>query len=541
MDGPDDFGLSALETLTHVASFGTPSGSQGYWTGWRDRLLEVEPTLRPRDGRELDDRDGGIDWTFEGGYGLPIGCTLVEPPTGTALAGGVVVLHGAGIDRTAEQDRERWRLLAARGVAVLVVRVRGYAGSSRDTGDLTVIDDAGHGWICRGLDALLTTPGDRKTPAADEWVLPRAIMDVANGVRALRSWVEQAASKDLPVGLYGVSLGGGLGVMASAQLGEVDPSMAPDRLAVGMPSLGDWPWRLDDRARRSRGGTGSMLADYLLRNADREEDLLKVIRWFDSAVHARHIASPVLCMLAERDDVVPAPTAAAVFNALGSDPGCKWRFLVRAGHTDAGLSNNRRLALFHRCCMDFLDFGRPPIEAMRAWQPVMRSGDRAPDGLDSVGQDSTAGASGAQGGLFGGAEVPGWTSNADRDLIEAYEAVGRTLDDLPYTREFETVLERIAAGESGRSPREVLRRLQNLRKAGRLPKAGPPGSKPVKVEPEDEQRLEALVIEEAGSLGQRDGLPYTPAFDRVVERFNDGSGRSLDPHSVWRLVARMAK
>jgi hypothetical protein len=44
-----------------------------------------------------------------------------------------------------------------------------------------------------------------------------------------------------------------------------------------------------------------------------------------------------------------------------------------------------------------------------------------------------------------------------------------------------------------------------------------------------------------GGLGQRDQLPYTPAFDALVQEFNAATGRSLDPHSVWRLVAKLAK
>jgi len=43
--------------------------------------------------------------------------------------------------------------------------------------------------------------------------------------------------------------------------------------------------------------------------------------------------------------VVPAPTAAAVFNALAGDPGRKWRFTVRYGHHDGGVADMRRHAL----------------------------------------------------------------------------------------------------------------------------------------------------------------------------------------------------
>ena len=58
---------------------------------------------------------------------------------------------------------------------------------------------------------------------------------------------------------------------------------------------------------------------------------------------------------------------------------------------------------------------------------------------------------------------------------------------------------------------------------------------------EHETLLEALVIEHAGSLGQRDRLPYTEGFDRLAERFNAQTGSSLGARDLWRLIARLAK
>ena len=58
---------------------------------------------------------------------------------------------------------------------------------------------------------------------------------------------------------------------------------------------------------------------------------------------------------------------------------------------------------------------------------------------------------------------------------------------------------------------------------------------------EHERLLEQLVVEHAGTLGQRDRLPYTEAFDRLLESFNAGTGSSLNAHDLWRLIARLAK
>jgi argininosuccinate lyase len=141
-------------------------------------------------------------------------------------------------------------------------------------------------------------------------------------------------------------------------------------------------------------------------------------------------------------------------------------------------------------------------------------------------------------GLFG-AKLPG--AAADQKLVEVYEQVGRTLDDLPYTAEFDRIYRALDAEGMGLSRHDVLHRLHNLRKAGRLPKAGKGSTVPPRIEPKEEEALRALVTNAVGSLGQRDQLPYTDKFDDLAQRFNAGTGRSLDPHDIWRLVAKLAK
>lgn len=146
-------------------------------------------------------------------------------------------------------------------------------------------------------------------------------------------------------------------------------------------------------------------------------------------------------------------------------------------------------------------------------------------------------------------------SAADEALIAAYAHAGRSLDDLPYTREFEALHASVrSAYPEFDSPRALLHRLHNLRKAGKLPKlvktaggAGGAGgtaqasSPPPRIAPENEQLLAELVIEFTGTLGQRDRLPYDERFEMVVTEFNQRTGRMLSPHDVWRLVAKLAK
>jgi hypothetical protein len=143
--------------------------------------------------------------------------------------------------------------------------------------------------------------------------------------------------------------------------------------------------------------------------------------------------------------------------------------------------------------------------------------------------------------LFGGVEEDRRSAGAsgDEPLIVAYRSTGRTLDDLPYTDDFDRLHRSL--GPAAGTQREVFHRLHNLRKAGKLPKLGKPETRPPRITPEEEDALRALVVEFAGTLGQRDKLPYTPQMDVVVERFNGATGKNLDPHVVWRLVAKLAK
>ncbi|MEO0966262.1 MAG: hypothetical protein AAFY08_14225 [Planctomycetota bacterium] len=140
-------------------------------------------------------------------------------------------------------------------------------------------------------------------------------------------------------------------------------------------------------------------------------------------------------------------------------------------------------------------------------------------------------------GLFG----EGATAQAaDAALIEAYERVGRTLDDLPYTDEFKTLMDAVSGVVPG-TQAEVFRRLHNLRKAGKLPRLGrAPGSAP-RLDPDHEATLTALVERHVGKLSLRDRLVYRPEFDAVVESFNAATALGVTHHDLWRVVAKLAK
>ncbi|MBI1369347.1 MAG: argininosuccinate lyase [Planctomycetes bacterium] len=126
----------------------------------------------------------------------------------------------------------------------------------------------------------------------------------------------------------------------------------------------------------------------------------------------------------------------------------------------------------------------------------------------------------------------------DAALIAAYEQAGRTLDDLPYTDEFEAIY-KSAAG--GRDRSAVFHRLHNLRKAGKLPKLGRTAQAAPLVTDEQQTILIELVTGAIGKLSLRDQLPFTDQFPAIVDAFNARTGLQFSPYQVWRVVAKLAK
>lgn len=132
---------------------------------------------------------------------------------------------------------------------------------------------------------------------------------------------------------------------------------------------------------------------------------------------------------------------------------------------------------------------------------------------------------------------------ADSRLVHQYLREQRSLDDLPYSPEFERMIVAAALAGDRREPRQLFAKLQNLRKAGRLPKLGLTALRtpPIRVTTEEEAFLKERLAAVLGTLGSRDQLPYTPKFDSLVTSFNTYTGRNLTPHDVWRLVMKITK
>jgi catechol 2,3-dioxygenase-like lactoylglutathione lyase family enzyme len=190
-----------------------------------------------------------------------------------------------------------------------------------------------------------------------------------------------------------------------------------------------------------------------------------------------------------------------------------------------------------------LSFAGPPTQISRGYRATVKDPfgnvllilDRSTEA--SAGAATIENAK-AAGGLFAGVE-PVHKPRPDV-LIAAYEKIGRTADDLPYTPHFETIYKGYAEGFAENKPtrQEVWRHLLNIRKRGKLPKMGEARSKPPDISDESAAKLRAML---GADIGKRDRLPYTKRFDEIVDEFNKTQPRPLSPHYVWRLVATLAK
>ncbi len=354
---PEDYGLGPEETLARVGDPTRASLHKAFWTRHWTALTESQrPILTPK--ADPDPSDPGATHSFTGVRHAHIGCRLVtpeHPPRGV-----VILLHGYDAVPTLTEQTDSESALLERGLALLAVRVRGFAGSPVDT--IPPAGSPGSGWITCGLDA----PGE-DLAGAEAWVAPLAVADVIDAARAARNWLIDQNLADAIIAIKGESLGATLAIDAVAALnGRLPRENIVDRLVIALPTLADWPWRLANPAPTT--GTGAEIDALLKRTPEPDRQaIIDRLRLLDPVVHGPHVRIPVLCKLAQRDDVAPAPAAAAAFNALGSDPGRRWRFVVPYGHFDGGIANARRHALFEKCAADFLDPATRPRASMRSW------------------------------------------------------------------------------------------------------------------------------------------------------------------------------
>ena len=193
----------------------------------------------------------------------------------------VVHSHGYGSECTVQWDWGR------AGFDVVGLDIRGFGQSSA-----ALPERSSWGWMLTGA----------RTPEAH--VMRGAVCDF---LRAVDLGRRDLAPDPLRTVIYGRSFGGGLAVMAEALL------QAADLLVIGVPTLG---WA-EGRHFFVKAGSGYEINRYCQVRPDQMEDLMVVMRYFDSTNFAGLIECPSLVGVGLEDDVVPAKTVYAIANHLG--------------------------------------------------------------------------------------------------------------------------------------------------------------------------------------------------------------------------------
>lgn len=212
----------------------------------------------------------------------------------------------------------------------------------------------------------------------------------------------------------------------------------------------------------------------------------------------------------------------------------------RVGSVDSAYRDRERLRLKFTSSPRTVSRGRSA--AVRdPFGNVLLLLDRTLASADNPATATVESAKPAGGALFEGVETRHGVRRAA--LVAAYEKIGRTADDLPYTHHFESLYSAYVAAfdPPGPTRQETWRHLLNTRKAGKLPRLGEARSAAPDLSDEDRATLTDLLAAAPGGAGKRDRLPYTRSFEQLVEAFNRQTRKGLTPHQLWRAIATLAK
>lgn len=192
----------------------------------------------------------------------------------------VIHTHGYGSCCTAQWE---W---ARAGFSVIGIDVRGYGRS-----EAALPNPSRWGYVLTGIGSPETS------------VLRGAVCDY---VRAAQVGQRLLAPQRRRTIFYGRSFGGALALMAEGA------AQVADFLVLGVPSFG---WT-EGRHFFVKDGSGQEINAYLRTYPDHTEDVMLVLRYFDSIHFAGLVSCPVLLGIGLEDVVVPANTVYAIANHL---------------------------------------------------------------------------------------------------------------------------------------------------------------------------------------------------------------------------------
>ena len=310
--------------------FRRPVDFDEFWATTIRELDEVPPAV----GRGFVRADGGVthEWLVVDSLGgVRVHGYVLRWDDGTPRP---LVIHSHGYG-TGVTPMWNW---ARAGLNVVGIDIRGQ-GESRDA--LPFLSAGG--WILTGIE----------TP--ESHVLRGAVCDVIRTVRVARETLGASVTRTI---LRGRSFAGGLVLMAQA----LDP--VADLLVVASPTFG---WA-EGRLLLAEAGSAAELDRYLRRLPTHgAEDVMVVLRYFDTVNFAGRVRCPTLVGLGDVDIVVPPQTVLAIAARLGG-PYEVMRFPV--GHTE--LPEERAWQAFERRWIELAVNGVPRsfgVETARAGQP----------------------------------------------------------------------------------------------------------------------------------------------------------------------------
>ncbi len=296
-----DLPLDKLET--YVSAVAEPEDFDAFWDATIAEAREFPLGASFTPVENLLTVIDSFDVSFAGFGGDQIKAWLHLPANRTAGEKLPVVVQYIGYSggRGLVQQDTAW---AQAGYAhfIMDTRGQGYGGILGETPDPhPSAGDVSHpGLMTRGISSR------------ENYYYRRAYVDAFRAIEAAQSHPEVATDKVI---ITGISQGGGLAIAASGlAAGRLDGVIAtlPD-----VPFLQDLPRSIDLAVR----GPYPEIAAFLKRHRNSYEDALSVLNYYDGVHLARRCAAPALYSAAGMDDVCPASTVYASFNAYGTGAG----------------------------------------------------------------------------------------------------------------------------------------------------------------------------------------------------------------------------
>ena len=233
-----------------------------------------------------------VDQTcLQGWYVCPIHASL------SSTVPALVRFHGYGSDKGTISHLLIWGLL---GYAVLSMDVRGQSPESPD-GRAHAAGSHG-GWMTQGL------------AGPETYYYREVYLDAVAAVELLARRPEIRAQK---IGLFGDSQGAAIASAATALVAHYGPRFQFQSyiaaLSAALPFLSNFAQGLKMDHRESP------LAELDVHMAERKEEVLRVLSYFDIMNFAPWIQCPTLVALALKDQVCPRETVLPFYNNLGME------------------------------------------------------------------------------------------------------------------------------------------------------------------------------------------------------------------------------